>query len=499
MLRRLSIVALFLFAWCSCAEASKLKGVVRSNELGGPPLRDVAVSAVAGANATVTDAFGTFTLEFPNKQPGETILLIVQKEGFEVVNDIQLELSLPTDADAKPVTILLCKVGNREEMARRFYRLKSLEAVEESYRTRLEELQQAQQGSSRAIAELKQERDEARTAAEKAAEELAKVKPGQTTELYRAAMRLFLDGKTEQALKVLDEEKLRGLLTSSKERKAEAEKEIEDATETWLLKARLLTVQFRFAEAEKAYRAAIEASPGSFEANFAFGAFNQELNRHKDALISYEHCLELARRNRRDGDIATTLNNLGVLHLQQNRMDEARKAFQEALQIRRTLAGKNADSYLPDVAATLNNLGVLHLQQNRMDEARKDYEEALQIRRTLAEKNPDSYLPDVTTTLNNLGVLHQTQNRMDEARKDYEEALQIQRALAEKNPETYLPHVAMTLNNLGILHKTQNRTDEARMAFAEALQIYQRFAAHNPEQFQAQVQTLQRLLRELPQ
>jgi hypothetical protein len=50
-----------------------------------------------------------------------------------VVNDLQLDLALPADPDAGPPQIILCKEADREEMARRFYRLKSFEVIEETY------------------------------------------------------------------------------------------------------------------------------------------------------------------------------------------------------------------------------------------------------------------------------------------------------------------------------------------------------------------------------
>ena len=79
------------------------------------------------------------------------------------------------------------------------------------------------------------------------------------------------------------------------------------------------------------------------------------------------------------------------------------------------------------IALTLNNLGVLHSDQNRMEEARKAYEEALAICRKLAASNPDTYLPDLAMTLNNIGILHSSQNRTEEAWKAYQEALAIYR------------------------------------------------------------------------
>ena len=42
---------------------------------------------------------------------------------------------------------------------------------------------------------------------------------------------------------------------------------------------------------------------------------------------------------------------------------------------------------------TLNNLAMLDRDQNRKEAARKGLEEALKIRRELAQKNPETYLP----------------------------------------------------------------------------------------------------------
>ena len=70
--------------------------------------------------------------------------------------------------------------------------------------------------------------------------------------------------------------------------------------------------------------------------------------------------------------------------------------------------------YLPDLAMTLSNFGRLDAIQNRMDDARQHYEEALKIDRQLAQQNPAVYLPDMAMTLNNLGRVDRLQNRIEE-------------------------------------------------------------------------------------
>jgi tetratricopeptide (TPR) repeat protein len=478
-MRLCAAIAVFLFPTVLSANEGVLRGVVKENELGGSTVANVAISAL-GANPTKSGSYGEFTLIFPSKRPGETILVSVSKADYVVVNDIQLEQSLPADPDAKPLMILICQQSRREEMARRFYHLVSWEAIDANYQKRLKELQAT---SGEQIALLQKERDQARANADKMAEQLAMAKSGQMSEIYNQALRLFVDGRTEEALKVLNEEVLQRNLVAARKQKEQAEKAIEQAAQSWVLKARLYTLQFRFADADKAYQEVMQAAPESFEVNFAYASFNQNLNRYTVARKGYERCLTMARQHGRDSNIAMTLNNLGMLDRAQNRMEEARRAYDEALKIRRGLAQKNPDMYLPDVATTLNNLGNLDSDQTRMEEARLAYDEALEIYRELAQKNSDTYLHDVAMTLNNLGVLDTEQNRIEEARAAYDEALEIYRELAQKNPDTYLPDVAMTLNNLGVLDRAQKRMAEARQAHDEALTIRRGLSQKNPDTY----------------
>src|SRR6266566_3177697 len=439
MSARVFIILAMVVVVSKIQAAAVLRGVVLSNELGGPPMGNIEVSALVG-NTNNTDANGKFTFSFPNKKPGDTVRLIVRKEGYVVVNDIQLELTLPADPEERPAIILLCKQGDREEMARRFYKLKSVEAIDKTYRKKFEE---AQNASAAELAKLGQERDQDKEAAEEVAERLAKQKPGIGSEIYRTAMRLFLEGKVDQALVTLSDEKLRKLSKAAKE----------EAIQAWLLKAQLFTVQFRFDDAEKAYQGAIDTSPDSFVANFAFAWFNAELNHYEKATTGYARCLESARSKGNSGDIAATLNNLANLDADQDRHEAARKGYEEALEIRRELAQKNPDTYLPDAAETLNNLAILDAAQNRQEAARKGFEEALKIDREVAQKNPDTYLPDVARTLNNLAVLDTAQNRQEAARKGLEEALNIYERFVERNPERFQSDVARVKGMLQTLSK----------------------------------------------
>ena len=165
-------------------------------------------------------------------------------------------------------------------MARRFYQLKGNEAIEATYQRKLKEVEDQHRADAATIAKLEEERNLAKAAAEKASADLAQIRPGQTSEIYEEALGLYLAGKIDEAIKLLDDEKLRQSVAQSK-------KAIEEAVQAWLLKARLLTTQFRYDEAEKAYHDAIDAAPDGFEANLAYACFSQNLNRFKQARAAW--------------------------------------------------------------------------------------------------------------------------------------------------------------------------------------------------------------------
>ena len=119
MYARAFIVFAMVVALSNVEASVDLRGLILLNEVGGPPMGNVVISAIVG-NPTNTGADGKFTFSFPNRKPGDMVRLIVLKEGYVVVNAIQLELTLPADPEERPTIIVLCKEGDREEMARRF-------------------------------------------------------------------------------------------------------------------------------------------------------------------------------------------------------------------------------------------------------------------------------------------------------------------------------------------------------------------------------------------
>jgi Tfp pilus assembly protein PilF len=466
------VTALLVLAAPAWAGAT-LRGVVVRDHEHGAPMAGVELTA-PGANPFTTGNDGQFVLTFPQGHPGQDVTVRVSRAGWEVVNDVLLDRQLPEPASAHVFEVILCVSSEREQRRMEFYRLKGNQAVEQTYRAKLAELEGRHAATVQERDRLLRERDDARKQVEEWARQAAARKPDEVSSTYKEAFRSFVDGKTDAALQLLSDERLQQEVD-------QAQAQLHQAVAGWLLKGQILTTKFDYKGASLAYDKAVAAAPGSTEAWWAYALFHQQQNHFAKARQGYERTLTLARQASDRALAAWTLNNLGFLDFAEDRKAEARKNFEEALAILRARAVKNPDVYRPDLAKTLSNLGALNFAEDRKAEARKNFEEALAILRPLAVKDPDVYRPDLAKTLSNLGLLDRGDNRTADARKNFEEALAILRPLAVRSPNVYRSDLAKTLNNLGLLSTDEHRKVEARKNYEEALTLYRALAVQNPD------------------
>ena len=136
--------------------------------------------------------------------------------------------------------------------------------------------------------------------------------------------------------------------------------------------------------------------PGFFEAWFNLGAAMSAQGNFEEAVLAYEHALQL-RENDRD-----VLRNLGLLHLELNQFDDAEKYF---LRIK-ALAPLEARSY--------NDLGETYRRASKFEQAKSNFMKAIEL-------EPDYHLAvyNLAITLEQLGEIRQ-------AIESYEHYLNLQ-------------------------------------------------------------------------
>jgi tetratricopeptide (TPR) repeat protein len=156
--------------------------------------------------------------------------------------------------------------------------------------------------------------------------------------------------------------------------------------------------------------------------------------------------------------IATVLNNLAQLYLDQGKYAKTEPLYKQALAIFERALGPSH----PSVATALNNLAMLYRQQGKYVEAEPLYKQSLAI----DEKTYGTDHPEVATDLNNLAALYRYQGKYAEAEPLFGRALAIcEKALGPDHPD-----VPRSLNNLAVLYHDQGK-------YAEALPLYQRALA----------------------
>lgn len=172
---------------------------------------------------------------------------------------------------------------------------------------------------------------------------------------------------------------------------------------------------------------AVAKSPYKARPHNNLGILYLEQGRLDEAAVLFEKVIAL------DAEYSPAYNNIGLIYLQRDQLDQALFYFRKALELD------------PRYAHAQNNIGAVYIKQNRIQDA----EEAF---RTAAELEPR-----YASARDNLGLIYFKQKRYEEALRQFERAIAID------------PHQAVSYNNLGVVYVTIGRVDEARRAFNTAL------------------------------
>jgi tetratricopeptide (TPR) repeat protein len=152
---------------------------------------------------------------------------------------------------------------------------------------------------------------------------------------------------------------------------------------------------------------------------------------------------------------STVWYNLGLIHDKLGSYGEAINAFEMSLNLRKVLLGCNHS----DIACLLYNIGVLQMEQQRLDDASVSFREALHIRRvaTAGQLN-DRH---IVKTLEKLASLHKDRGNIIGALEVAQEILTIQEVSAEYDSATRMKEMGATLRSVAELHHAAGTLDAA--------------------------------------
>jgi tetratricopeptide (TPR) repeat protein len=182
----------------------------------------------------------------------------------------------------------------------------------------------------------------------------------------------------------------------------------------------------------------------------------------------------------------TALNDQGDLLADDNNLDGAVKAYQDACRLLEDLVKQEPakDEWVTEWAQNLLKMGNIFSTQGNIGQAMENYQRAAGLWEKLASAKPAEVEPrsEWTKVLVKLGITFMAQKDWAGARGPFEQARDILRGLAERdahNPEAWL-RVRQICNQIGDLEVKAGDLDRAVRAYTDQLAAGQRIAQLSP-------------------
>jgi tetratricopeptide (TPR) repeat protein len=154
-----------------------------------------------------------------------------------------------------------------------------------------------------------------------------------------------------------------------------------------------------YASADHWLTRSLESNPKDSQAWYYLGRTKYNENRFDEALSAFQQCLKLDPKNVKAED------NLGLSHQALGRADEALAAFRNAIAWQAQLLTKNSGPYI--------NIGILLLEQNKVEDAVVYLSEAVEIS------------PEEPRAHEQLGKAYSRQNDLPKAQAELERAVSL--------------------------------------------------------------------------
>jgi serine/threonine protein kinase len=194
---------------------------------------------------------------------------------------------------------------------------------------------------------------------------------------------------------------------------------------------------------------------------------------------------EESRQGKRQRGIA--YESIGDVFKDQGNLEEAMKAFQTSLQIRRSLAAENPDDLQlrRELASTLENIAGVHSDRAEHAKSLELRREALEIARALERTRPQeaALQRDIAVALHGIGMTLGSMGQPAESLEAYQESLATWEALERKTPgdNAVESGLAAIHNNLGVFYMNAGMLQDARKHFYASHEIRDRRGLEDPE------------------
>ncbi|MEO8415648.1 MAG: tetratricopeptide repeat protein [Ginsengibacter sp.] len=311
------------------------------------------------------------------------------------------------------------------------------------------------------------------------------------SENYKSALDLFIAGKFEDAIDLLDDVKAEEDLKKVRELEEESnqvEKKLKEAKEEAAeskrkiayeksLKANFFGIKLDYEKAEYYHKEAIKILSDQLTNNL-YGVFLLSQGRLKESIIYFEKAIELSESG------ISKAKNIALFALtliDMNRLKDAEENINKAKEIVTTLHKDNNEPDTDTDVFIYVGLSVISSQKADISKAIAYAETALK----LAENLPDDFENKETIKsicLGNLGVFYAANNQMEDAidrTKMYLEISEDKFSRESKSPQN-VAAIATSYNNLGKYYLLQKNLPGAEDNYKKGLSICMDFVEKYP-------------------
>ncbi len=225
------------------------------------------------------------------------------------------------------------------------------------------------------------------------------------------------------------------------------------------------------------------------------GALEREHGQLKEAKKAYQETVDVLEQQvekRPDNDQVVGesryhLLRLGDVFFALGELENADKRFTAALQRDRDRLSRAPGNpvLLRDLSVSLDQVGDVHQARGDLERALEASTESLDIRRTLHARDPDNpnVLRDLSVSLDQVGDVHQACGDLERALEAYTESLDIARTLHARDPDSAqgLADMGVSLARSGMVAEQGNESSAALPYFHEALDYFTKAAAKAPD------------------
>ena len=197
------------------------------------------------------------------------------------------------------------------------------------------------------------------------------------------------------------------------------------------------------------------------------------------------YCEGATKKIKYANELASTLNQLGILQTESKHYRKARLNFIESIKIYEHLVSKSPNTFEPYLAVVYSHLGHYYSVRGKNNKAKKVLERAIEIQEKLLQQKKDEESKySLAITLISLGNVETDLNNMEESKAAFKKALDLMRKIDKKSNGLYLPDIALICHNYAhALVQRTNDFDKALLLINESIRIRKNLEKLMPRQY----------------